>query len=107
MTWAPFMPVYTGQITQTLAPVRGWTDRFQPRHLCELEAIASPLPAGDLGDRARAAQRRLHGTCDGDAAALHADLLCLELNGVFRQGGKVAFGQALWTLAIASRGCRV
>ena len=47
----------------------------------ELEAIVSPLPEGDLADRAGALLRRLHGDCYGDAAALRADLAWLERQG--------------------------
>ena len=47
----------------------------------ELEAFVSPLPEGDLADRAGALLRRLHGDCYGDAAALRADLVWLERQG--------------------------
>ena len=47
----------------------------------ELEAWVSPLPQGDLADRAAAFLRRLHGDCYADAAALRADLAWLEANG--------------------------
>ena len=47
----------------------------------ELEAIVSPLPEGDLADRAAALLRRLHGECYGEAAALRADLAWLERQG--------------------------
>jgi hypothetical protein len=47
----------------------------------ELEAIVSPLPEGDLADRAAALLGRLHGECYGDATALRADLAWLERQG--------------------------
>jgi hypothetical protein len=47
----------------------------------ELEAIVSPLPQGDLADRAAVFLRRLHGDCYGDAAAIRTDLQWLEANG--------------------------
>ncbi|MFM7085526.1 MAG: AAA family ATPase [Cyanobium sp.] len=47
----------------------------------ELEALLSPLPAGDLAERAAQLLRRLHGECYGDAAALRGDLHWLEANG--------------------------
>ncbi|MCP9928856.1 AAA family ATPase [Cyanobium sp. CH-040] len=47
----------------------------------ELEAILSPLPAGDLADRAAAFLGRLHGECYADAAAIRRDLAWLEANG--------------------------
>jgi predicted kinase len=56
-----------------------------PATRAELEAIVSPLPEGDLADRAAAYLRRLHGECYGDAAAIRADLAWLEANG-FCQG---------------------
>jgi predicted kinase len=52
-----------------------------PATAAELEAIVSPLPSGDLADRAAAFLRRLHGDCYGDATALRADLAWLEANG--------------------------
>ncbi|KEF42154.1 MAG: hypothetical protein ER33_07270 [Cyanobium sp. CACIAM 14] len=52
-----------------------------PATRAEMEAIASPLPEGDLADRAAAYLRRLHGECYGDAAALQGDLAWLEANG--------------------------
>ncbi|WP_398330967.1 AAA family ATPase [Vulcanococcus sp.] len=52
-----------------------------PANRAELEAIVSPLPEGDLADRAAAYLRRLHGECYGDAAAIRADLAWLEANG--------------------------
>lgn len=52
-----------------------------PATAAELEAIVSPLPEGDLADRAAALLQRLHGDCYGDAAALRADLAWLERQG--------------------------
>ncbi len=52
-----------------------------PATAAELEAIVSPLPQGDLADRAAAFLQRLHGSCYGDAAALRADLAWLEQQG--------------------------
>jgi predicted kinase len=52
-----------------------------PATRAELEAILSPLPEGDLADRAAAYLRRLHGECYGDAAAIRGDLAWLEANG--------------------------
>jgi predicted kinase len=47
----------------------------------QLEALLSPLPQGDLADRAAPFLRRLHGECYGDATALRSDLAWLEANG--------------------------
>ena len=47
----------------------------------ELAAILSPLPEGDLADRAAAFLGRLHGSCYADSAALRQDLAWLEANG--------------------------
>ena len=55
-----------------------------PATAAELEAIVSPLPSGDLADRAAGFLRRLHGDCYGDATALRADLSWLEANGFCR-----------------------
>jgi predicted kinase len=52
-----------------------------PATRADLEAIVSPLPSGDLADRAAALLRRLHGECYGDATALRTDLIWLEANG--------------------------
>jgi len=52
-----------------------------PASRAELEAILSPLPEGDLADRAAAFLRRLQGECYGDAQALRADLAWLEDQG--------------------------
>ncbi len=56
-------------------------DGADPATRAELEAIVSPLPQGDLADRAAALLRRLHGECYGDAAAIRMDLAWLEANG--------------------------
>jgi predicted kinase len=56
-------------------------DAADPATRAELEAIVSPLPGGDLADRAAAYLRRLHGECYGDAAAIRNDLSWLEANG--------------------------
>lgn len=45
-----------------------------PGTRAELEAWVSPLPQGDLADRAAVFLRRLHGDCYADAAALRVDL---------------------------------
>jgi predicted kinase len=55
-----------------------------PASRAELEAIVSPLPEGDLADRAAACLRRLHGEVYGEAAALRGDLAWLEANGFTR-----------------------
>jgi len=52
-----------------------------PATRAELEAILSPLPEGDLADRAAAYLRRLQGECYGDVAAIRADLAWLQANG--------------------------
>ena len=56
-------------------------DVSHPANRAELEAIVSPLPEGDLAERAAAFLRQLHGSCFGDAAAIRGDLLWLEENG--------------------------
>lgn len=60
-----------------------WPDlaASDPASAEELEAILSPLPAGDLADRAAAFLGRLHGPCYADAAAIREDLAWLEANG--------------------------
>ena len=60
-----------------------WPDlaASDPASAEELEAILSPLPAGDLADRAAAFLGRLHGPCYADAAAIRGDLAWLEANG--------------------------
>ena len=52
-----------------------------PATRAELEALLSPLPAGDLADRAAAFLRHLHGTCYGDVSAIRADLAWLDHQG--------------------------
>ncbi|MCP9829320.1 ATP-binding protein [Synechococcus sp. L2F] len=52
-----------------------------PVTAADLEAIVSPLPEGDVADRAAAFLQRLHGDCYGDPAALRADLAWLEQQG--------------------------
>ncbi|WP_216904158.1 ATP-binding protein [Synechococcus sp. CCY 9618] len=47
----------------------------------QLEAIVSPLPQGDLADRAAAYLQRLHGACYGNTAAIRKDLAWLEREG--------------------------
>ncbi|MCS5699769.1 WYL domain-containing protein [Cyanobium sp. FGCU-52] len=47
----------------------------------ELEALVSPLPEGELADRAAAVLRRLHGEVYADADAVRGDLAWLEENG--------------------------
>jgi hypothetical protein len=60
-----------------------WPDlaAIDPASAEELEAILSPLPHGDLADRAAAFLGRLHGACYADAAAIRSDLAWLEANG--------------------------
>ncbi len=60
-----------------------WPDlaATDPASAEELEAILSPLPQGDLADRAAAFLGRLHGACYADAAAIRSDLAWLEANG--------------------------
>jgi predicted kinase len=60
-----------------------WPDlaATDPASAEELEAILSPLPQGDLADRAAAFLGRLHGSCYADAAAIRSDLAWLEANG--------------------------
>ena len=58
---------------------------------CEqLEAIVSPLPSGDLAERAAAFLGRLHGECYGDAGAIRGDLNWLEANGFCFGGDSLA-----------------
>jgi len=56
-------------------------DPADPATRAELEAVVSPLPEGDLADRAAAFLRRLHGECFGDAVALRRDLEWLRSQG--------------------------
>ena len=60
-----------------------WPDltASDPASAEELEAILSPLPEGDLADRAAAFLGRLHGPCYADATAIRGDLDWLETNG--------------------------
>jgi predicted kinase len=60
-----------------------WPDlaATDPASAEELEAILSPLPQGDLADRAAAFLGKLHGACFADASALRNDLAWLEANG--------------------------
>jgi hypothetical protein len=60
-----------------------WPDlaASDPASAEQLEAILSPLPQGDLADRAAAFLGRLHGVCYADAMAIRADLAWLEANG--------------------------
>jgi predicted kinase len=60
-----------------------WPDlaASDPASAEELEAILSPLPQGDLADRAAAFLERLHGPCYADATAIRGDLNWLETNG--------------------------
>ncbi len=60
-----------------------WPDlaATDPASAEELEAILSPLPEGDLADRAAAFLGRLHGACYADASAIRGDLAWLEANG--------------------------
>ncbi|MEB3360509.1 MAG: AAA family ATPase [Synechococcaceae cyanobacterium] len=55
----------------------------------QLTAIVSPLPSGDLAERAAAYLSRLHGDCFGDAGAIRTDLAWLEANG-FCFGGEMS-----------------
>jgi predicted kinase len=56
----------------------------------ELEAIVSPLPSGDLAERAAAFLGRLHGECYGETGAIRADLAWLEANGFCFGGDSLA-----------------
>jgi len=56
----------------------------------QLEAIVSPLPSGDLAERAAAFLGRLHGECYGEAGAIRADLAWLEANGFCFCGDSLA-----------------
>jgi predicted kinase len=60
-----------------------WPDlsASDPASAEELSAILSPLPRGDLADRAAAFLERLHGACYADADAIRGDLAWLEANG--------------------------
>ena len=56
-------------------------DATDPASAEGLEAILSPLPEGDLADRAAAFLGRLHGQCFADPTAIRSDLAWLEANG--------------------------
>jgi len=56
-------------------------DGSDPGTIAELESLLSPLPEGDLAERAAAYLARLHGECYGDASAIRGDLAWLEANG--------------------------
>ena len=65
-------------------------DATDPISREQLEAILSPLPSGDLAERAAAFLLRLHGECYGDAEAIRADLAWLEANGFCLGGDTLA-----------------
>ena len=48
-----------------------------------LETLVSPLPSGDLADRAASLLRTLQGVCYGDGEAVRRDLAWLEAQGFF------------------------
>jgi hypothetical protein len=48
-----------------------------------LETLVSPLPSGDLAERATALLRTLQGACYGDGEAVRRDLAWLEAQGFF------------------------
>jgi predicted kinase len=56
-------------------------DGSDPGTNAELQSLLSPLPEGDLAQRAAAYLARLHGECYGDANAIRGDLAWLEQNG--------------------------
>ena len=56
-------------------------DGGDPGTRTELQSLLSPLPEGDLAERAAAYLARLHGECFGDANAIRGDLAWLEDNG--------------------------
>ncbi|MEA5414147.1 AAA family ATPase [Synechococcus sp. BA-132 BA5] len=62
-------------------------DAADPLTREQLEAIVSPLPSGDLAERAAVFMGRLHGECYGEAGAIHGDLNWLAANG-FCFGGE-------------------
>jgi predicted kinase len=63
-----------------------WPDltATDPTSAEQLEAILSPLPQGDLADRAAAFLGAMHGACFADATAIRNDLLWMEANGFCR-----------------------
>jgi len=65
-------------------------DAADPHTRDQLEAIVSPLPSGDLAERAAAFLGRLHGECHGDAGAIRGDLAWLEANGFCFGGDTLA-----------------
>jgi hypothetical protein len=65
-------------------------DAADPITCEQLEAIVSPLPSGDLAERAAAFLVRLHGECYGDAGAIRGDLNWLEANGFCCGGDSLA-----------------
>jgi predicted kinase len=65
-------------------------DAADPITCEQLEAIVSPLPSGDLAERAAAFLVRLHGECYGDAGAIRGDLNWLEANGFCFGGDSLA-----------------
>ena len=62
-------------------------DASDPITCEQLEGIVSPLPSGDLAERAAAFLGRLHGDGYGDVGAIRGDLNWLEANG-FCFGGE-------------------
>ena len=65
-------------------------DAADPITCEQLEAIVSPLPSGDLAERAAAFLVRLHGECYGAAGAIRGDLNWLEANGFCCGGDSLA-----------------
>ncbi len=65
-------------------------DAADPITCEQLEAIVSPLPSGDLAERAAAFLVRLHGECYGAAGAIRGDLNWLEANGFCFGGDSLA-----------------
>ena len=65
-------------------------DGSDPLSREQLEAIVSPLPQGDLAERAAAFLRRLHGECYGDVEAIRDDLAWLDANGFCFGGDQLA-----------------
>ena len=56
-------------------------DGGDPGTTAELQSLLSPMPEGDLAERAAAYLARLHGECYGDVSAIRGDLAWLEDNG--------------------------
>jgi predicted kinase len=75
-------------------------DASDPISRVQLEAIVSPLPSGDLAERAAAFLGRLHGECYGDVGAIRTDLAWLEANG-FCFGGETLFPIRLAEIRLA------